>query len=277
MTSAFLTMVGLEGEKSSRPSVCHRRCEHESDRGGVTVNSMMIGSNGERWHTRRKRDRWLEEDLRELPLETRPIEGETLDLILRKKVFLLQSRRGYRANTDSQLVAYFASLQRDESAVRRGARNDRGKNFWVSKQLLPCPDLPSLFPKKPMFRRSPCVYLSPSVSFLLRVDRSASEQREHYALDLGAGNGLVSILYGLRNKQARMVLLEMQDSLACRAERNVILNGLSDRAHVVRHDLSNGLPTEQGVSSDSPGFFFLSNSSPIYVLLRREEAILRAV
>ena len=52
--------------------------------------------------------RWPEEELAMLPSALRPQPGQTLDLILRKKVLLLQARRGYRANTDSMLLPYFA-------------------------------------------------------------------------------------------------------------------------------------------------------------------------
>eukprot|EP00966_Prymnesium_polylepis_P022337 514136-Prymnesium_polylepis.1 len=55
--------------------------------------------------------RWSEETLREFPSALRPHAGETLDLILRAKVLLLQSRRGYRANTDSMLLAYYAAAR----------------------------------------------------------------------------------------------------------------------------------------------------------------------
>ena len=52
--------------------------------------------------------RWPEKEIDMLPSALRPQPGQTLDLILRKKVLLLQARRGYRANTDSMLLPYFA-------------------------------------------------------------------------------------------------------------------------------------------------------------------------
>mmetsp|Transcript_11227 Transcript_11227/g.34386 ORF Transcript_11227/g.34386 Transcript_11227/m.34386 type:complete len:348 (-) Transcript_11227:1003-2046(-) len=142
------------------------------------------------WYTRRKRDRWSESDLGRLPDDLRPLHMETLDLILRKKVLLLQSRRGYRANTDSQVLAYFASRRRRKASSAHDG-------------------------------------IVPTM---------------HQGLDLGAGNGLVSILYGLGNSSAQLNLLELQDSLADRAIRNLRLNNLETRCSVQKHDLGSGLP-----------------------------------
>lgn len=63
-------------------------------------------------YTRRQRDAWPTHQLDVLPPSLRPCHQETLDLILRAKVLLLQSRKGYRANTDSLTLAYYASSQR---------------------------------------------------------------------------------------------------------------------------------------------------------------------
>ena len=59
-------------------------------------------------NTRKPRARWPPEVLETLPPSLRPAEGETLDLLLHKKVLLLQERRGYRCNTDSMLLPFFA-------------------------------------------------------------------------------------------------------------------------------------------------------------------------
>lgn len=59
--------------------------------------------------TRRKSDAWSETDLAVLPHHLKPSMSETLDLILHQKIYMLQARRGYRANIDSHLLAYFAS------------------------------------------------------------------------------------------------------------------------------------------------------------------------
>lgn len=59
--------------------------------------------------TRRPSDYWPSDDIASLAPHLRPDKAETLDLILRQKIYLLQSRRGYRVNTDSHILAYFAS------------------------------------------------------------------------------------------------------------------------------------------------------------------------
>lgn len=58
--------------------------------------------------TRRQSDAWPISDLLQLPPHLRPQQTETLDLILRQSIYLIQSRRGYRANTDAHILAYFA-------------------------------------------------------------------------------------------------------------------------------------------------------------------------
>lgn len=56
-------------------------------------------------------------------------------------------------------------------------------------------------------------------------------------LDLGTGSGVVALLLALRHPGVEIVGVEIQPSLARRAERNVVLNGLQDRIHVVREDV----------------------------------------
>lgn len=60
-------------------------------------------------------------------------------------------------------------------------------------------------------------------------------------LDLGAGNGLVSILYARASVgTARLRLLEVQPALAYRARRNLELNDLEGEVH--EHDIASGIP-----------------------------------
>ena len=54
---------------------------------------------------------WPLSELQKLPEGLRPQPGQTLDLILDRRVLLLQTRRGYRANTDSMLLPFFAATQ----------------------------------------------------------------------------------------------------------------------------------------------------------------------
>ncbi len=58
------------------------------------------------------------------------------------------------------------------------------------------------------------------------------------AIDLGAGSGLVSILLGLRHPALAIELVERQESLAERAERNLLRHGLTTRARVLRRDIA---------------------------------------
>lgn len=145
-------------------------------------------------YTRRERDAWPHEEIQVLPESLRPKSNETLDLILRAKVFLLQSANGYRANTDSLVLAYYA---------------------WQSF----------------------CEAQRQSSSRFGSFDHKPPQ-----LMDIGAGNGLVSVLIGLAAAERKLaiVLVEKQPELACRARRNLALNGLS--GSVLEHDVSNPLP-----------------------------------
>lgn len=138
--------------------------------------------------TRRRKDAWSEQDIADLPEALRPDQAETLDLILRKRIYLLQSRRGYRANTDSQVLAFFA---------------------WRRLRTLP------------------------------PIDADGGDLR---VLDLGAGNGLVSVLFARAHGVDRCFVtqLELQGQLAGRAARNMLLNEV--RGVAERVDLADGLP-----------------------------------
>jgi len=54
-------------------------------------------------------------------------------------------------------------------------------------------------------------------------------------LEFGTGNGIISLLLSLK-PFSRIVAIEVQESLADLARRNVALNGLEDRIEVVRRD-----------------------------------------
>lgn len=85
-------------------------------------------------------------------------------------------------------------------------------------------------------------------------------------LDLGAGNGLVSLLLGLRfERKASLRLVEMQPTLADRARVNLLLNGLN-RGEVAQHDLGAGLPTGLEGWADvvvcNPPFYLIEKRHP---------------
>ena len=56
-------------------------------------------------------------------------------------------------------------------------------------------------------------------------------------LDLGAGNGVLSLVLAQRFETPRFTLLELQDSLAGLARRNTALNGLESRLRIIQGDL----------------------------------------
>lgn len=171
--------------------------------------------------TRRHSDSWDNDELLTLPKDLRPMKDETLDLILRQKVYLLQSRRGYRANVDSHVLAYFAA------EVYRMGKEDRGTASY------------------------------------LRV------------LDLGAGNGLVSILFAKSYHPSNTCvhMLELQPQLANRARRNMALNDV--QGDVTQYDLQGGsLPKHLHASFDivliNPPFYPQGSRTPP----RRKERLL---
>lgn len=117
-------------------------------------------------------------------LAATPAEGETLDVLLRGKVQLLQARRGYRTSVDAMALAFFAA---------------------------------------------------------------SCDARPATCMDLGAGSGLVAILIGKHFREIRLTLVDKQPQMVHRAERNLALAGLSDRAEVLLHDVAEPLPLRDAV------------------------------
>jgi len=76
-----------------------------------------------------------------------------------------------------------------------------------------------------------------SVDALL-LENFISAKRLGRGIELGTGAGVISILLAKRNKDTKIVAVEIQDSLAQRAKRNVELNELSERIEVLREDIS---------------------------------------
>lgn len=75
-----------------------------------------------------------------------------------------------------------------------------------------------------------------SVDALL-LENFISAPRLEKGLELGAGSGIISILLAKRLKDARITAVEIQESFARRAERNVRLNRLSGRVRVLAMDM----------------------------------------
>lgn len=95
-------------------------------------------------------------------------------------------------------------------------------------------------------------------AMLLGVFAGSRHDAPARAVDLGAGSGLVSILLGLRHPALELVLVERQESLAERAERNLLRHGLTARATVLRRDIAG----EQG-PEPAPASLLVSNP-PFY-------------
>ncbi|HDH13470.1 MAG TPA: tRNA1(Val) (adenine(37)-N6)-methyltransferase [Nitrospirae bacterium] len=75
-----------------------------------------------------------------------------------------------------------------------------------------------------------------SVDALLLED-FISAKRLGKGMDLGAGSGIVSILLAKRRKDTEIISVEIQESLAERAKRNVSLNRLDDRIEILSKDI----------------------------------------
>jgi tRNA1Val (adenine37-N6)-methyltransferase len=55
--------------------------------------------------------------------------------------------------------------------------------------------------------------------------------------DLGTGSGIIGLLLGRKYSEAKVLLVELQESLYSLAEKNIIMNALQDRVEVVLADI----------------------------------------
>jgi len=79
--------------------------------------------------------------------------------------------------------------------------------------------------------------------------------------DFGAGSGIIGLLLAMKCPGAKVMLVELQDSLARMAERNIALNRLEDRVEVIRMDLKT-LSSHKGVRAFDLSPFDLVVSNP---------------
>ena len=146
-------------------------------------------------------------------LETRagrlhPFPDETLDVLFRRRLLLLQARRGYRCNVDSLLLAARAS-----EALRR-------RFFFRREKTAPrVADLGA---------GCGVVGLAVALGRPRRDDGSGS----------GSGTGSFSRDGDADGAPVRLLSIEKQASLASRCARNAALNGLSDRVSVCLADVA---------------------------------------
>ncbi len=77
--------------------------------------------------------------------------------------------------------------------------------------------------------------------------------------DLGAGSGIVGMLLAKKYPKAKVKLIELQESLAALAEKNITLNNLGQRASLTNCNIKD-IP--HGIISLKPNSFDLAVSNP---------------
>ncbi|KAA8492611.1 tRNA1(Val) (adenine(37)-N6)-methyltransferase [Porphyridium purpureum] len=188
------------------PRRCSAHCARATNRESATQRQEPA----EPAEPRKKRAPWTDAQLASLPRRLWPQRGlEDLHVILRRRILLLQAVCGYRANTDSQLLAYFAVQQ------------------WRKRN-------PTREPER--------------------------------VLELGSGNGLVSILLAKTWLQAHVTLVELQESLAQRGQRNLELNGVANhRAVTIQADIAEW-ESSVDVQGRMPMYDIVLTNPPFYAL-----------
>ena len=71
-----------------------------------------------------------------------------------------------------------------------------------------------------------------------------------HAVELGAGTGIISLLLGARERFSKISALEIQKDFADLAERNVELNGMSERIRVLCLDVTATTASDVGGEAD---------------------------
>ncbi len=95
-----------------------------------------------------------------------------------------------------------------------------------------------------------------SVDALL-LENFITASRLGKGMELGTGSGIISILLAQRLKDPEIMTVEIQKSLAERAKRNIILNGLEGRVEVLSKDMK-ALKTDFSTNS----FDFVFSNPP---------------
>ncbi|MGD0281426.1 MAG: tRNA1(Val) (adenine(37)-N6)-methyltransferase [Dissulfurispiraceae bacterium] len=83
--------------------------------------------------------------------------------------------------------------------------------------------------------------------------------------DFGAGSGIIGLLLAMKYPGAKVMLIELQESLARLAEQNIVLNRLEERVGVIRMDIKS-ISSHNGFNSSilGPLSFDLVVSNPPY-------------
>jgi hypothetical protein len=152
-----------------------------------------------------------------------PFPDETLDVLFRRRLLLLQARRGYRCNVDSLLLAaHAAEALRGRVSSLRGHQSPRVADLGAG-----------------------CGVVGLAVALDRSIDRSATRDAPN---DDDVNDVNDSSPYELpevnsvntrdtTTRDTRVLSIERQASLASRCARNAALNGLSRRVEVWRGDV----------------------------------------
>ena len=144
--------------------------------------------------------------------QTHPFPDETLDVLFRRRLLLLQARKGYRCNVDSLLLAAHAA-----EVLRRRVS---GKRCEEKEKQPRVADL-----------GAGSGVVGFAVALDLRVaDTTEADTDPHGSTDDKADR--------ITDRTTRVLSIERQASLASRCARNAALNGLGDRVTVWRGDVN---------------------------------------
>jgi len=79
------------------------------------------------------------------------------------------------------------------------------------------------------------------------ISHFVQTDKDQRVLDLGTGCGIIAMILAKRNESLKIIGVEVQEELADLAQRNVILNRLSERIEIVHQDMKEiDWPHEKG-------------------------------
>ena len=149
-----------------------------------------------------------------------PFPDETLDVLFRRRLLLLQARRGYRCNVDSLLLAaHAAEALRGRVTSLRKTATQREPRLAAARRRS----------RRGLRRGWP----------RRRADRPGRATRDaaNAANDDDVNDGNSNTRDARDTRDTRVLSIERQASLASRCARNAALNGLSRRVGVWRGDV----------------------------------------
>ena len=147
--------------------------------------------------------------------QTHPFPDETLDVLFRRRLLLLQARKGYRCNVDSLLLAAHAAevLRRRVSGKKCEEKTPRVADLGAGSGV---------------------------VGFAVALRRVADTTEG--STDDKADR--------ITDRTTRVLSIERQASLASRCARNAALNGLGDRVTVWRGDVNDVVGAAENRASE---------------------------